>query len=488
MARGNFEVHFSLKIGLGTDSSHALLQSKSDALGQYSNKSKDVGVRSIRSMKPEIEAWPAEKLFTLDERIKAVRYARKEYDRLDSSKDIPREELDKLKRNLKRGNIKYVDQLHLAHQSIYGQNPARQRLIHFWINHFTIGGGEKPSNFTIGDVIQNVIGNGIDGYFSDLAYNVTRHPAMLTYLDNVYSVGERSERGRKAGRKGQIGLNDNLAREVMELYTTSPSIGYNENDIREAAKILSGWGDIFDNPNTIQNFKRARIKDFHEAYFKDKAEPGKKIVLGREYPDGKGALRLWIDDLADSDHSARFLTRKLCIHFIADNPTEEDLAYVLSAWLDSKGHLPTVHQALLERVVLSTQSKIQWPITWLFTVLRSSQANLVQGFDELHTEILEMRGEYRIMTLLEEIGQDFWSRRQPDGYSISGSDWISPEHFERRMRLAAMIHDHGRPARKADELMDLFDVSNSTRELVDKGKTSRQRFVLLACCRELMGA
>ena len=481
-------MHFSLKMGLGTDSSHTLLQSKSDALNQYSNKSKDVGVRSIQSMKPEIEAWPGEKLFNLDERIKAVRYARKEFDRLDASKDIPREELDKLKRNLRHKNLKFIDQLHLAHQSIYGQSPARQRLIHFWTNHFTVGGSTRTATFTIGDVIQNVIGNGIDGYFSDLAYDVTRHPAMLSYLDNVYSVGKRSERGRKANKKQQVGLNDNLAREVMELHTTSPSIGYNENDIREAAKILSGWGDIFDNPNTIQNFKKARIKDFHEAYFEDKAEPGKKTVLGKEYPHGKEALRLWIDDLAGSEHSARFLTRKLCIHFIADNPTEADLDYVLSAWLDSKGHLPTVHQALLERVVLSTQSKIQWPITWLFTILRSSQANLVQGFDELHTELLEKHGEYRIMSLLPEIGQDFWERRQPDGFSIFGTDWISPEHFERRMRLAAMIHDHGKPGRKADELMDLFDVSNSTRKLVDKGRTSQQRFVLLACCRELMGA
>ena len=239
-------MHFSLKIGLGTDSSHTLLQSKSDVLEQYLRKSKAVGVRSIRSMDPEIEAWPTEKLFTLDERIKAVRHDRKEGDRLDGSKDIPREELDKLNRKLKLSDTSYIDRLHLAHQSIYGPDPARQRLIHFWMNHFTIGGSSRPSQFTMGDVIQNVIGDGIDGHFSDLAYDVTRHPAMLSYLDNVYSVGERSERGRNAGRNEQIGLNDNLAREVMELHTTSPSIGYTENDIREAAKILSGWGDIFD--------------------------------------------------------------------------------------------------------------------------------------------------------------------------------------------------------------------------------------------------
>ncbi len=131
---------------------------------------------------------------------------------------------------------------------------------------------------------------------------------------------------------------------------------------------------------------------------------------------------------------------------------------------------------------------MQWPMTWLFTVLRSSKAHVVQGFDDLHKEVMGFKAEYRIRTLLEEIGQDFWSRRQPDGFSIYGPDWVSPEHFERRMRLAAMIHDHGRPARKADELMDIFDVSQATRNLVNKGKTSQHRFILLTCSPEFLGA
>ena len=481
-------MHYGLKIGLGTDSSHLFIQSKDDALKQYSSNMSAVGVQTILTTNPKIQNWPKNMLFNLDERIEALRYDRKKDDEIDESTTLSREKKDELKLDLRRRRLNYIDRLHLTHQSIYGKDPARQRLIHFWANHFTIGGAGRPEDFTIGDVIQNVIGRGIDGYFTELAYDVTRHPAMLSYLDNVYSVGERSERARKAKKNQQIGLNDNLAREVMELHVTSPSIGYTENDIREAAKILSGWGDIFDNPKTIRNFKNEQINDFHESYFKSKAEPGKKIVLGKEYPPGKEALRLWIEDLAASEDAAKFLSGKLCIHFIADNPTKTDFDYVLSAWLDSKGHLPTVHNAVLERATLLTQPKIQWPMTWLFSVLRSSQANLVQGIDELHKELMGMRGEYRIETLLEEIGQDFWSKRQPDGYSLFAADWISPEHFERRMRLAAMIHDHGKPLRKSDELIDLFQFSSSTRALIKKGKTSRQRFVLTVCCSEFMGA
>ena len=480
-------MHYSLRIGFGTGSSHTLLQTAEDALDQYTAPVRPSGVRSIRTLSPAVEPWPEDMIFDLDQRVAATRYDRKTKDEIDESKAMSRMEKDLAKRDLRKLQYHYIDRLHLAHQAIYGKDPARQRLIHFWANHFTIGGG-GPADFMIGHVIQNIIGNGIDGRFSDLAYDVTRHPGMLGYLDNVYSVGENSKRAKNASRNQQIGLNDNLARELMELHTTSPSIGYKEGDIREAAKILSGWGDIFDNPKTIPNFKKANITNFHEAYFEDKAEPGKKTVLGKTYPAGREALSMLIGDLASSEHTARFLSAKLCVHFIADSPDQKDIDRVTSAWLDTKGHLPSVHSAMLERATVSNRPKVQWPITWLFTVLRVSKAHLIQGFDDLHDELLDMHGEYRIRTLMEEIGQDFWSRRQPDGFSNMASDWISPEHFDRRIRLAGMIHDHGRPELKADQLMDLFDVGDATRTLVAKGKSDRDRFILLTCSKEFMGA
>ncbi|MEK9622652.1 MAG: DUF1800 family protein [Alphaproteobacteria bacterium] len=480
-------MHFSLRIGLGTDSTHSKLQSVEDALRQYRQPAQFVGVRSISSMNPVVEPWPEDMLFSLDERVAATRYDRKTRDKTDESTTMSREEKDEVYRELKRKEHRHIDRLQLFHQAVYGADPARQRLIHFWLNHFTIG-SNGPADFMIGHVIHDTIAKGIAGKFADLAYDITRHPGMLTYLDNVYNIGEKSLRARNAGRNQQIGLNDNLARELMELHTTSPSIGYSEEDIRQAAKILAAWGDIFDNPNTVRNFKEARIKDFHLAYFKDKAEPGKKTVLGTEYPDGIEALKMLVDDLANSDHTARFLSRKLCVHFIADEPSKEDLDHVFTAWKDSGGDLNVVHKALLKRAAQSTQPKFQWPFTWLVTVLRMSRANLVQGFDNLHQEIMRHRGEYRAGALAREIGQDFWSRRQPDGFSLQSADWISPEHFERRMRLAAMIHDHGKPSLLADDLMDLLEVSQATRTLVGKGRTNQDRFVLLTCSSEFMGA
>ena len=247
-------------------------------------------------MSPTVEPWPKEMLFSLDERVAATRYDRKTRDKTDESTQMSREEKDKIYRKLKVREHRHIDRLQLYHQAIYGDDPARQRLIHFWLNHFTIG-SNGPSDFMIGHVIHNTIARGINGKFADLAYDITRHPGMLTYLDNVYNVGEKSKRAKNADRDEQIGLNDNLARELMELHTTSPSIGYTEEDIRQAAKILAGWGDIFDNPKTIRSFRKQGSQTFTLHISRTKPNQVRKQSL-KGIPTWHEALKLLVDDLA----------------------------------------------------------------------------------------------------------------------------------------------------------------------------------------------
>ena len=478
---------FAIRVGLGIGSDFVNPQDLLDAKAQLNSQIVSVGKRTLLKRNDAPEAWPSHLTFNLDERVEACRMDRKKREEIDENQSLSLKEKNKQRNDLRRLEHRFIDRLHLAHQSIYGHDPVRQRFIHFWANHFTVG-ASGPSPFFIGHLIQDIIAKGITGSFDQLAYDVTRHPSMLTYLDNVYSVGENSRYARDSGKNKQIGLNDNLARELMELHTTSPSIGYTETDIREAAKILSGWGDIFDNPKTIANFKKARITDFHMAYFKDKAEPGKKTVLGKTYKNGKDALKALVHDLSATENCGNFITKKLCVHFIADNPSKDDLNYVRAAWFDTNGHLPTVHHAVLDRAHITSQPKFQWPFTWFMTVLRTFQVNLIQGFDDLHQELLSIGGEYRIEHICREIGQDFWARRQPDGFSLQSEDWISPEHLDRRVRLAAMIHDHGKP-KKIDQtaLVEMLKLSQSTIDLIKKAKSSRDRFILLTCSKEFLG-
>ena len=232
-------------MGFGTGSNHSVLQSHSDARNQYKKRAPLVGIRSISSMAPKVEPWPSNMIHTLEERIKTATYHRKTSEDAKENENLTQSEKDAVERELRDLDYENSDKLQLCHQAIYGADPARQRLVHFWLNHFTIGNIDS-NPFTIGHVIHDTIGKGIQGDFASLTYDITRHPGMLSYLDNVYNVGEKSRMARNSKSDEQIGLNDNLARELMELHTTSPSIGYTEEDIRQAAKVLAGWGDIFD--------------------------------------------------------------------------------------------------------------------------------------------------------------------------------------------------------------------------------------------------
>lgn len=190
----------------------------------------------------------------------------------------------------------------------------------------------------------DAIYSGLDGSFDDLLYRVESHPAMLTYLDNIYNIGWHSEKAKGCDFDGcVVGLNDNLARELMELHTVSPSRGYTEDDIHNAAMTLAGWGDVFELPWGVVP------DDWAQPWAQYHAEP--KTVLGVSIPEGPKGLRVLTDLLAKDTATPQFICRKLTTHFIGDQATAEDIAAVEAAWTASSGHLPTVHRAVLTRAV-----------------------------------------------------------------------------------------------------------------------------------------
>lgn len=456
------------------------------ALGQLTAPLEPVGIRSLRQMAPAIEPWPDKFTYDLDTRVKDSRKMRIGREKLDedaklskADKKIKRRELDKLYRHQE------YDSLALFHQAIYGADGVRQRFIHFWMNHFTIGNNSGSQHYA-GHLYQEVIAKGVEGKFADLAYDVTRHPAMLTYLDNIYNIGEKSREARDK-RDNQIGLNDNLARELMELHTTSPAAAYSEEDIRNAAKILSGWGMIFNNPKAFEWDRKFKIKDYQDAFVKRHAEPGKKTVFGKTYPAGRKALRMLVDDLAAMRETPEFIARRLCTHFISDTPSSDDLAAVIAAWQRSDGHLPTVHQAVIERAALATTPKMQWPLTWFYGLSRLSGSDLIYGWDDVYGKDPH-NGVYRPKTIMEEMGQEIWADRQPDGFALEGVNWASPEHMERRIRMAMVMWKFGKIKLDIDEMMARVGASADTRNLIAQTGKTQRKFILLSCCREIMGS
>jgi len=180
----------------------------------------------------------------------------------------------------------------------------------------------------------NVSARSVPGRFADMLIAVTQHPAMLIYLDNTASIGPNSRTGQRRGR----GLNENLAREILELHTLSVNSGYSQADVISLAEILTGW--------SFGNMRRGNPGEF--GFFNSRHEPDSKLLLGRMYEEdgvneGKAALRA----LAARPSTAHFIASKLARHFIADAPPKEAVDQLSLTFLHFGGDLGAVSRQLV---------------------------------------------------------------------------------------------------------------------------------------------
>jgi len=467
------------KIGLGLRAGEGTEGAVDDWIGVQlaSAESRRLAIATNTVDAPDIVEWPAALTFDLPTRIDRMLTLRAEADRIDKA-GLEQDAYEEARyQNWLKYTMQTYDEYRFANMAVYGADQLKQRLMHFWLNHFTVGAKETTPEL-IGDYYEAIYAC-LDGSFADLLYRVETHPAMLTYLDNIYNIGYKSEKARGCDFDGcVIGLNDNLARELLELHTVSPARGYTETDIHEGAKVLAGWGDIFD-----LKWQKPP-KDWSKPWHSFHAEPGIKTVLGTEIPDGQKGLRVLTDMLAADAATPRYISGKLARHFIGDTASDADIAAIERVWLDTGGHLPAVHQKVLSLAVASPTKRFHWPLTWLFQLLRISDATLLRGFEDIRKPLVGVSDEPD--QLMREIGNSFWAERQPNGYSDRRADWISTEHFDRRIRLADIVFTSGAPRLGVDEIMQTHGFSEATAELVGKGTDDKHKFILFACSPEMM--
>ena len=367
------------------------------------------------------------------------------------------------------------DHLKFNHRNIYGKDQVRLRFLTFWANHFTVAPVGDTTDQLVGSHIEDALLPNLNSSFSDMLYAAISHPGMLYYLDNAFSSGDK--------------LNDNLGRELLELHTVSPTANYTENDIKNAAYVLSGWG-----------YDTAKNKNYMGSFLQSKHKPGSKTVLGKTIQSGKEGLRQLTDSLANNSYAISFITKKLAEHFISENPSKSDINHIANAWKQSNGSLDQIHTAVIERAIDTKSPKFQWPMNWLFQVIRLSDATYIHGWDEIAGSCNHCNGnpkndgsrKYPFMQNKEiflELGQSFWHSRQPNGFSNNKESWISGEMFDRRIKFAEAIFNAGNPQFGANQIMDRIGAHQSTRKLVNSvGDTNeKNRFIALMCSPELMG-
>jgi uncharacterized protein (DUF1800 family) len=288
----------------------------------------------------------------------------------------------------------------------------------FWADHFSVAARDGAGRELPGAMMQDAIRPNLTGRFADLLIAVETHPAMLIYLDQIRSFGPTSPVGLRRGR----GLNENLARELLELHTLGVEAGYSQTDVRELAELLTGMAV---HPDGSLRFVRNR------------AEPGAETVLGVSYPenpaDGMVPVRAALADLAVRPETARHLARKLAVHFVSDTPDPALVAALEAAWIGTGGDLMAVYAALLEHPAAwaPAAEKARPPVEFVIASLRAL------GLDGRAIAALDDRRLRRaVLAPMEAMGQPWQAPRGPDGWPEAAQDWITPQGLAARIRWA----------------------------------------------------
>ncbi|MCC7428592.1 MAG: DUF1800 family protein [Alphaproteobacteria bacterium] len=286
--------------------------------------------------------------------------------------------------------------------------PFRERLVNFWTNHFTVSVTRPIVRPMAGAFVREAIRPHVTGRFADMLLAVARHPAMLMYLDNAVSIGPGSPAGARTGR----GLNENLAREILELHTLGVNGGYTQADVTSFARILTGWSV----PRAQDGYTGARSFMFrHMAH-----EPGEKVLLGKRYPGGEEGGIAALRDLAQHPATAKFIAAKLARHFVADVPPPGAVAKIEQVFRNSRGDLGAVSRALVDlpEAWASPLPKLRSPKDFVIAALRAAGA------------IGTPEGRIAAFAIL---GQPVFAAPSPAGWPDTADAWASPEAIMRRI-------------------------------------------------------
>ncbi len=337
-------------------------------------------------------------------------------------------------------------------------NPFRERLVRFWSNHFTVSTTRNPVVPVAGAFEREAIRPHVTGSFFDMLTAAEMHSAMLLYLDNAQSVGPNSMGGKRRGR----GLNENLAREILELHTVGVNGGYSQEDVTNFAKILTGWtiaGPRDRNPTGKTYFDERRH------------EPGKHMVMGKNYPDlgAEQAVQV-LKDLSLKPQTARFVSTKLARHFISDKPPTAAVDKLTQAYLDSAGNLGVLSAELvkLDEAWQEPAEKFKSPDEFHISALRGLGVNTLQSRG--------LRGTYA------SLGQLPFSAPSPAGWPDEAAAWLGPDSIQKRLEwsqaLAARVGRRFDPRQFVDETLGA-SAGERTRFMVN-GADSRQQGMTLA--------
>ena len=310
--------------------------------------------------------------------------------------------------------------------------PFPERLVHFWANHFAVSADKQTVIGFAGNYEFEAIRPHIMGKFSDLLIAAVRHPAMLLYLDQAQSFGPDSAfatRVRNRGNRQAPGLNENLAREILELHTLGVRTGYTQADVTNFAKALTGLTVAGLGRGPGQRLMPEGARPGETVFIEPLHEPGTQTILGRRYDQrgpeqGEAVLR----DLAAHPATAKHVATKLARHFTGDTPPPALVDRLAADFLQSGGDLPSLYRTLVASPEpwgpAPTMFKSPWD--WTVSMMRALK---LPAFGE----------RQNIPALFTQLGQPIWRPGSPKGYDDVVATWAGSAGLMQRVELASRV-------------------------------------------------
>lgn len=421
----------------------------------------DPDIRALRKASPEereqmLESMPAEKVAMLRKVLpgaggkKRFAYLPVEQRRAMLAQTAPQQLL---------AHDLYEQKMYRA---VYSNRQLEEILTDFWFNHFNVYLDKGAVRQLATSYERDAIRPHVLGKFQDLLRATAAHPAMLFYLDNWQSVAANAPRRGKKSR----GLNENYARELLELHSLGVDGGYTQKDVMEVARCFTGW--------TIGEPYRGAAFVFNPRVHDD----GEKTVLGVRIPSGGGkddGLKV-LEIVARHPSTARFISTKLAQRFVADAPPETLIRAMAEKFRKTDGDIREVMRTMLQSREFWSEaayrSKIKSPFEMVASALRATGADVSFGFG--------------VATRVGELGQPLYRKQEPTGYSNKGSEWVNSAALLGRMNFALDLMQNKLPGVKVDvsryggdpkELAKglLFsDPTPQTRTAIDRGAAEKK--------------
>lgn len=363
------------------------------------------------------ERFPIERFETFGPRVaERVRLRRIVKGRDPGDPVAAQKELRAFRAQARRDSIVWMRQAML--RRVRTSSGFRERLVAFWADHFTAMGKAPVIDAATGSYVEEAIRPKVAGRFEDLLISASIHPLMLHFLDQDASIGPNSRRAQRKG--GARGLNENLAREILELHTLGVDGPYSQDDVRQLAELLTGLGWA---PKKGPVFRVNVV------------EPGAETVLGQSYgPEGGvEAIHAVLRDLARHPATAQHIAWKLAMHFVSDSPDPEMVDMMKAAYLDTGGDLNAVYKVLLSHpsAWAGDAGNVKRPIAFVSSTLRALDLPVRKA--EAWKSGQVVRHIYRPLLLM---GQRWERPAGPDGWAEEDEAWITPQGMAARMQWA----------------------------------------------------